>query len=164
MKILIMILIVLTGCKSKDEPVVIVDPVHCSDFTEYRKVVDLSKTTYQLSVNTCNSISELVLSIDGVMISATKDVQARYGNDKSQTINYTGDALSFRDVTSISGNAGTLIFDYHYINGDNFITKSTRPSQVVAYIYEGEDGFNSILNDTLYEIVILQAKEAINTL
>ena len=166
MKILMMVLMVgLIGCGSSDsDPVVVPDEVHCSDLTVYRKVSDISTTTYQISTNTCNSITNVVLSAEGSMLSVTKDVTVKYAASDFQTIKYSGESLAFRVFTSISGNGSTLAFDYHYINGDNFITKTTLSPYFVAYIYDDEPEFNVILQDVLYEIVLSEVGEVIGEL
>ena len=166
MKILMMVLMVgLIGCGSGgSDPVIVPDESHCSDLTIYRKVSDISTTTYQISTNACNSITNVVFSTEGIMTSVTKDVQIKYAASDFQTIKYSGESLAFRVWTNISVNGSSVVFDYHYINGDSFITKTTLPNHVVTYIYEGEPEFNIILQDVLYEIVLSEVGEAIGEL
>lgn len=163
MKLLIIIMIIgFTGCKGGDTDTP--QASHCSDLTEYRKVVAIDITTYQISNNICNSITKVVFSSTGVMLSVTKYIDVRYGSDKLQTIYYSGDTLTFIIDTGLKANGVPVFFDYHYVAGDDFIAITSLPSYIVNYIYSEDEYFNKILNDVLYDVVLLEAKESIKTL
>ena len=166
MKILMMVLMVMvSGCGGDGSPVNVPPVSHCSDFTEVREVVELTQTTYQLLTNTCNSIARVIFSTGGRMTEVRKVINTHWGEDEIVAVDYTLNGFSYRDNTvGRYQNTGTQAIDYTYTNGDNFVTLTYQPSYYVKYIYEGEEGFNIILNDALYDIIILQAEEAIPTL
>ena len=170
MKILMMILmVVLSGCKSKDEPTVAPAPLptphHCSDNTEYTTDNGGGKLTYTISENTCNTLTSVVFNADGLMIAATKVIDTVFGEDELVTVTYSVNGFYYRDRTvGRYQDTGTQAIDYEYINGDNFITTTQVPSYLVKYIYEGEPEYDRILNDALSAIVLLEAEEAISEL
>ena len=164
MKVLIMcFMFVLVGCGGSDSAVVF-DPVvaHCSDNTKYRKIVELSTTTYAILKNTCNEIQEIVLNVDDDIQSITRSF-APGNSTEPQLIKttYSGNSLTFTENTSITANGYKVSFNYHYTKGDNFITRTSLPRNIISYIYEGESGFDKILNSTLLDIIALEVNEAI---
>tara|TARA_R110000787_G_scaffold185931_2_gene297520 strand:- start:783 stop:1265 length:483 start_codon:yes stop_codon:yes gene_type:complete len=157
-------MVMVSGCGGDGSPVNIPPVSHCSDLTEYRKVVELSRTTYQISNNTCNSITDISFAPDGAMIEVRKIAYTHYGQDELIVIDYSPTGFSYRDWTiGRYQDTGTQAIDYEYTNGDNFITYTLMPGHFLKYYYEGdEDGkFNSILQGAHYEIVLAEFMDAI---
>jgi len=173
MKILMMVLI-LSGCQVDDyanyddvdagdnsEAVKESPAYHCSDLTEYREVIETASTTYQLTKNDCNTVSEVVFRPDGTMASVRKDI-GLYDGYEQAVITYSFTGFYYRDRTIGRRNANaTQQIDYDYVNDSDFITMTLRPSYVIKYIYNDDPKFKRIMDEALYSNVIAEVNDAI---
>lgn len=170
MKVLMMILMVgLVGCGEEDkssgfnyEIIEISEPIKCAD---YREVIELSKTTYQVYNNTCNTITSIVFNSRGELSKVTKVVDTYWSGDNLITVSYNAIGFTYEDSTiskATRNSAGTQRIDYKYIYGDNFIEKLYRPSHVVKYTYEGDEEFDKIMKDVGYDQVMIKVRDVIS--
>jgi len=176
MKVLMMVLIVgLVGCEDTDindyvnsgnsvntNKTEVVEPIKCAD---YREVVELNQTTYQVYNNTCNTITNIVFNSRGELSKVTKVVDTFWSGENFITITYNAIGFTYEDSTiskATRNSAGTQRIDYKYVYGDNFIEKDLRPSRRVLYTYEGEPEFNKIMDDVGYDQVIIKVRDVIS--